>query len=48
MAEPFAGIPLLYRFLAGLYFGALYHWRGFAVAVWTHALYDVFVLLTPY
>jgi membrane protease YdiL (CAAX protease family) len=35
----------LYRFLAGLFFAALYHLRGFAVAVYTHALYDVYVML---
>lgn len=34
-----------YRFLAGLVFAALYWFRGFPVAVYTHALYDVYVLL---
>jgi hypothetical protein len=37
-----------YRSLAGVYFGVLYHFRGFAVAAWTHALYDLYVLsFTP-
>lgn len=34
-----------FRFLAGVCFGLLYWFRGFAVAVYTHALYDVYVLL---
>lgn len=45
-----AGDPLrldlfTYRFLAGGFFAALYEWRGFAVAAYTHALYDLYVLL---
>ena len=34
-----------FRFLAGLCFGLLFWFRGFAVAVYTHALYDLYVLL---
>jgi membrane protease YdiL (CAAX protease family) len=34
-----------FRFLAGICFGVLYWLRGFAVAVYTHAIYDVYVLL---
>ena len=34
-----------FRFLAGLAFSALYMARGFGVAAWTHALYDVFLVL---
>ncbi len=34
--------------LAGTYLAVLYLWRGFAVVVWTHALYDVLVLLKPF
>lgn len=34
-----------FRTLAGVFFGLLYWFRGFAVAVYTHALYDVYVLL---
>lgn len=34
-----------FRFLAGLFFGALFWFRGFAVAVYSHAFYDVYVLL---
>ena len=34
-----------FRVLAGVVFGALYKLRGFAVAVYTHAFYDIFVLV---
>lgn len=34
-----------FRVLAGVFFGCLYAFRGFAVAVYTHAFYDVYVLL---
>ena len=34
-----------FRFLAGICFAALFWFRGFAVAVYTHALYDIYVLL---
>jgi hypothetical protein len=34
-----------FRFLAGLAFSALFMVRGFGVAAWTHALYDVFLVL---
>jgi hypothetical protein len=34
-----------FRVLAGLLFGLLFWFRGFAVAVYTHALYDVLVLV---
>jgi len=34
-----------FRFLAGMLFGLLFWFRGFAVAVYTHAIYDVVVLV---
>jgi len=34
-----------FRFLAGICFGLLFWFRGFAVAVYTHTLYDLYVLL---
>jgi membrane protease YdiL (CAAX protease family) len=43
--DPFAIEPFTFRVLAGMFFGLLYQWRGFAVAVYTHAIYDVFVLV---
>lgn len=35
----------VFRTVAGLVFSALYLARGFGVTAWTHALYDVFLLL---
>jgi len=35
---------LLYRFLAGLMFSAIFYYRSFAHAVYTHTLYDLYVL----
>jgi membrane protease YdiL (CAAX protease family) len=35
----------VFRVLAGCFFGVIYWFRGFAIAVYTHALYDVYVLL---
>lgn len=45
-----AGDPLrlgvfTYRFLAGVFFAVLYYFRGLAVAVYTHALYDIHVMV---
>ncbi len=34
-----------FRFLAGICFGMLFLFRGFAVAAYTHALYDIYVLI---
>jgi membrane protease YdiL (CAAX protease family) len=42
--EPFLFAAFVYRALAGMFFAAVYQVRGFAVAAWTHALYDVYVL----
>jgi membrane protease YdiL (CAAX protease family) len=42
--EPFTFSAFVYRSLAGVFFALVYHVRGFAVAAWTHALYDVYVL----
>ncbi|MBN4052757.1 CPBP family intramembrane metalloprotease [Roseiflexus sp. AH-315-K22] len=36
---------LLTFFTAGCYFGVLYLWRGFGIAVGVHALYDIVVLV---
>jgi hypothetical protein len=35
----------VFRALAGLFFSGLYLLRGFGIAAWTHALYDVMLLL---
>lgn len=42
--EPFTYAAFTYRTLAGVFFALVYQLRGFAVAAWTHALYDVYVL----
>ena len=36
----------VFRMIAGLFFSALYLLRGFGVVAWTHALYDVFLILS--
>jgi membrane protease YdiL (CAAX protease family) len=41
--DPFTIVSFGFRFLAGLYLAAVYRFRGFAVAVYTHAIYDVIV-----
>jgi len=35
-----------YRSVAGVFFAALFAWRGFAIAAWTHAIYDFQVLFS--
>ncbi|HET8712334.1 MAG TPA: CPBP family intramembrane glutamic endopeptidase [Gemmatimonadales bacterium] len=35
----------VFRTIAGLFFSALYLTRGFGITAWTHALYDVLLLL---
>lgn len=43
--EPLRLESFVFRALAGLAFSALYLTRGFGITAWTHALYDVAVLL---
>jgi hypothetical protein len=43
--EPFRMGAFVYRVLCGLFFATLFQTRGFAVAVYTHALYDMYVLI---
>lgn len=35
----------LFRFLFGLALNAIYIWRGFGIAAWTHAIYDLIVII---
>jgi len=35
----------VFRSIAGLFFSGLYLLRGFGITAWTHALYDVFLLV---
>jgi hypothetical protein len=41
--EPFDRYVFLFRMIAGAYFAALYHLRGFGVAVGAHNAYDLLV-----
>jgi membrane protease YdiL (CAAX protease family) len=43
--EPLAAGVLVYRFLAGMLFASLFYFRSFAIAVYTHALYDIYVMV---
>jgi len=43
--DPFEFGSFIFRFLAGGLFAVLFACRGFGIAVWTHALYDIFVML---
>ncbi len=43
--DAWAVSSFLFRFLAGLTFSALFLIRGFGITAWTHALYDVFLIL---
>jgi hypothetical protein len=43
--EPFELRAFVFRWVCGLVFTAIYAFRGFAPVVWTHALYDVWVLV---
>jgi hypothetical protein len=35
----------VFRTIGGLFFSALYVLRGFGITAWTHALYDILVLV---
>jgi len=43
--DPFDLRSFVFRLVCGLVFTAIYVFRGFAPAVWTHTLYDVWVLV---
>jgi hypothetical protein len=45
LGEPLRLGVFVYRTLAGMVFAALYQYRSFAIAVYTHTLYDTYVLL---
>lgn len=44
MGDLFTFNSFFYRFLFGLILNGIYIWRGFGVAAWTHAIYDVLVI----
>lgn len=43
--DPFELASFTYRAIAGLVFSGLYLIRGFGITAWTHALYDVYVMV---
>jgi len=45
LGDPFTPKVFFYRFAFGLALQGLYYWRGFGVAAWTHALYDILVVM---
>jgi len=45
LGEPFYVYSFVFRWSAGLLFTALYFVRGFAVVAYTHAFYDIYVLV---
>jgi hypothetical protein len=42
--EPFQIVSFTFRMIAGAVLALIFFLRGFAVAAWTHALYDVFLV----
>lgn len=42
--DPFELPSFVFRAIAGLYFSVLFLLRGFGIAAWSHALYDIAVL----
>jgi hypothetical protein len=45
LGDPFDMKSFVARMVLGLMLTLVYAMRGFAAAVWTHALYDVWVLV---
>jgi hypothetical protein len=43
--DPLQLQSFLFRMIGGLFFSALYLLRGFGIVAWTHAGYDVMVLV---
>ena len=44
--DAFQWYSFVFRFVAGVFFSLLFVWRGFGVAVGTHACYDVLAVLS--
>lgn len=43
--DEFQLYSFVFRFVGGLFFSALYVVRGFGITAWTHALYDILVMV---
>jgi Type II CAAX prenyl endopeptidase Rce1-like len=44
--DPLTLYSFVFRMIAGVFFSALYLLRGFGITAWTHALYDIFLIVT--
>lgn len=45
LGDQFTLQSFVFRAISGVFFSAIYLWRGFGIDAWTHALYDVFLVL---
>ncbi|HEX9621927.1 MAG TPA: CPBP family glutamic-type intramembrane protease [Polyangiaceae bacterium] len=45
LGDPFDAKSFVFRWVCGLVFTVIYVFRGFAPVVWTHAIYDIWVLV---
>ena len=45
--QEYSNYVFVFRLIAGLYFSLLYEYRGFGIAVGTHACYNVMVSIPP-
>jgi hypothetical protein len=45
LGDPFDARSFVFRWVCGLVFCLIFEFRGFAPAVWTHVLYDIWVLV---
>ncbi len=45
LGDPFTLQKFMFRMIMGLFFAGIYRVRGFAIAAWTHCVYDVWVLV---
>ena len=45
LADDFTVYSFLFRFISGLLLTIIYYFRGFAIAVYTHAFYDIWILV---
>jgi hypothetical protein len=45
LGDPFEPRSFVFRWVCGLVFCLIFEFRGFAPAVWTHVLYDIWVLV---
>jgi hypothetical protein len=45
LGDPFEAQPFIFRWVCGAVFVAIYALRGFAPVVWTHTVYDLWVMV---